>query len=28
MVPIQFPAPGDRALVEVGGVGTAELHAT
>jgi 2-keto-4-pentenoate hydratase len=28
MVPIQFPAPGDRALVEVGGLGTAELYAT
>jgi 2-keto-4-pentenoate hydratase len=28
MVPIQFPAPGDRALVEVDGLGTAELVAT
>ena len=25
MVPIQFPAPGDRALVEVSGLGSAEL---
>jgi len=25
MVPIQFPTPGDRALVEVDGLGTAEL---
>ena len=25
MVPIQFPTPGDRALVEVGGLGSAEL---
>jgi 2-keto-4-pentenoate hydratase len=28
MVPIQFPAPGDHALVEVSGLGTAELVAT
>lgn len=28
MVPIQFPAPGDHAIVEVGGLGTAELVAT
>jgi 2-keto-4-pentenoate hydratase len=28
MVPIQFPAPGDRAVVEVAGLGTAELAAT
>jgi 2-keto-4-pentenoate hydratase len=28
MVPIQFPAAGDRALVEVEGLGTAELVAT
>ena len=28
MVPIQFPQPGDRALVEVAGLGTAELVAT
>jgi len=28
MVPIQFPQPGDRALVEVTGLGTAELVAT
>src|SRR5258707_10933078 len=28
MVPIQFPAAGDRALVEVEGLGTAELAAT
>ena len=28
MVPIQFPAPGDRAIVEVEGLGTAELVAT
>jgi 2-keto-4-pentenoate hydratase len=28
MVPIQFPAPGDRAVVEVAGLGTAELVAT
>lgn len=28
MVPIQFPAPGDRAIVEVTGLGTAELLAT
>ncbi len=28
MVPIQFPAPGDRAIVEVSGLGTAELVAT
>jgi 2-keto-4-pentenoate hydratase len=28
MVPIQFPAAGDHALVEVGGLGTAELIAT
>jgi 2-keto-4-pentenoate hydratase len=28
MVPIQFPAPGDRAVVEVEGLGTAELVAT
>jgi 2-keto-4-pentenoate hydratase len=28
MVPIQFPAAGDRALVEVEGLGTAELEAT
>jgi 2-keto-4-pentenoate hydratase len=28
MVPIQFPVPGDRALVEVGGLGAAELVAT
>jgi 2-keto-4-pentenoate hydratase len=28
MVPIQFPAPGDRALVEVEGLGAAELLAT
>ena len=28
MVPIQFPAPGDRAVVEVEGLGTAELIAT
>jgi 2-keto-4-pentenoate hydratase len=28
MVPIQFPAPGDRAVVEVEGLGVAELLAT
>lgn len=28
MVPIQFPRPGDRAVVEVEGLGTAELAAT
>lgn len=28
MVPIQFPSPGDRALVEIDGLGTAELAAT
>ena len=28
MVPIQFPASGDRAVVEVAGLGTAELAAT
>ena len=28
MVPIQFPASGDRAVVEVEGLGTAELIAT
>jgi 2-keto-4-pentenoate hydratase len=28
MVPIQFPAPGDRAVVEVDGLGRAELTAT
>jgi 2-keto-4-pentenoate hydratase len=28
MVPIQFPAPGDRAVVEVEGLGRAELVAT
>jgi 2-keto-4-pentenoate hydratase len=28
MVPIQFPAPGDRAIVEVDGLGSAELRAT
>jgi 2-keto-4-pentenoate hydratase len=28
MVPIQFPQPGDRALVKVAGLGTAELVAT
>jgi 2-keto-4-pentenoate hydratase len=28
MVPIQFPAPGDRAVVAVDGLGTAELIAT
>ena len=28
MVPIQFPAAGDRAIVEVEGLGTAELEAT
>jgi 2-keto-4-pentenoate hydratase len=28
MVPIQFPAPGDRAVVEVEGLGSAELIAT
>src|SRR5205823_1188539 len=28
MVPIQFPAAGDRAVVEVEGLGTAELVAT
>ena len=28
MVPIQFPAPGDRAVVEVSGLGAAELLAT
>jgi 2-keto-4-pentenoate hydratase len=28
MVPIQFPAPGDRAVVEVEGLGSAELVAT
>jgi 2-keto-4-pentenoate hydratase len=28
MVPIQFPQPGDRAVVEVAGLGTAELVAT
>jgi 2-oxo-3-hexenedioate decarboxylase/2-keto-4-pentenoate hydratase len=28
MVPIQFPAPGDRAVVEVEGLGRAELAAT
>jgi 2-keto-4-pentenoate hydratase len=28
MVPIQFPAPGDRAVVEVAGLGSAELVAT
>ena len=28
MVPIQFPAPGDRAVVEVSGLGNAELIAT
>jgi 2-keto-4-pentenoate hydratase len=28
MVPIQFPVPGDRAIVEVEGLGTAELVAT
>jgi len=28
MVPIQFPGPGDRALVEVEGLGTAELVTT
>ncbi len=28
MVPIQFPAAGDRAVVEVAGLGTAELVAT
>ena len=28
MVPIQFPAPGDRAIVEVAGLGAAELVAT
>jgi 2-keto-4-pentenoate hydratase len=28
MVPIQFPHPGDRAVVEVEGLGTAELVAT
>jgi 2-keto-4-pentenoate hydratase len=27
MVPIQFPAPGDRAVVEVEGLGSAELIA-
>jgi 2-keto-4-pentenoate hydratase len=28
MVPIQFPAPGDHAIVDVDGLGTAELRAT
>jgi 2-keto-4-pentenoate hydratase len=28
MVPIQFPAAGDRAVVEVEGLGSAELGAT
>jgi 2-keto-4-pentenoate hydratase len=28
MVPIQFPGPGDHAVVEVGGLGTAELRTT
>ena len=28
MVPIQFPAPGDRLLVEVSGLGSAELIVT
>jgi 2-keto-4-pentenoate hydratase len=28
MVPIQFPAPGDHAVVEVSGLGTAELRVT
>jgi 2-keto-4-pentenoate hydratase len=28
MVPIQFPGPGDHAVVEVSGLGTAELRAT
>jgi 2-keto-4-pentenoate hydratase len=28
MVPIQFPAAGDHAIVEVEGLGTAELLAT
>src|SRR5712671_5236539 len=28
MVPIQFPSPGDRAVVEVDGLGTAELVLT
>jgi len=28
MVPIQFPAAGDHAIVEVEGLGTAELVAT
>jgi 2-keto-4-pentenoate hydratase len=28
MVPIQFPTPGDHAVVEVEGLGTAELRAT
>ena len=28
MVPIQFPKPGDHAVVEVGGLGSAELIAT
>ena len=28
MVPIQFPVPGDRAIVEVEGLGSAELAAT
>ncbi len=28
MVPIQFPAPGDRLLVEVSGLGNAELIVT
>jgi 2-oxo-3-hexenedioate decarboxylase/2-keto-4-pentenoate hydratase len=28
MVPIQFPAPGDHAVVEVGGLGRAELRGT
>ena len=28
MVPIRFPSPGDRAIVEVAGLGTAELVAT
>jgi hypothetical protein len=28
MVPIQFPARGDRAVVEVAGLGTAELAVT
>jgi 2-keto-4-pentenoate hydratase len=28
MVPIQFPSPGDHAIVTVEGLGTAELAAT